>query len=61
MEIIETAYEKFSAGSQRFCRFIESNSGMGITCAEVERIANIAPNSSAFLRIWNDENWWMGE
>ena len=55
---IETAYENFSEGSQGFCQYIATYSGMDISHDEIERIANVAPNSSAFLRIWQDQTWW---
>ena len=58
---IETAYEEFNAGSQGFCKFIATYSGMDISHSEIERIADVAPNSSAFLSIWSDQTWWQDE
>ena len=60
-EVIETAYKKFNTGSQGFCKYIATYSGMDISRDEIERIADVAPNSSAFLRIWSDSTWWVDE
>ena len=61
MEATEAAYEEFSVGSQGFCQYIATHSGLDMSHDEIERIANVAPNSSAFLRIWQDQTWWVDE
>lgn len=61
MTAIEMAYEKFNAGSQGFCQFIENHGGVELSRVEIERIASAAPNAASFLHIWGNKNWWCDE
>jgi len=58
---IENAYENFNAGSQEFCQSIEKHGGVELSRSEIKRIASVAPNASAFMRVWGDKNWWLDQ
>ena len=56
---LEEAFETFTAGSQGFCKHVATQcDGLGLSVREVARICAVAPNASAFLRVWSDSEWW---
>ena len=61
-ENLDAAFENHTAGSQGFCEYVETHcSGLGLSREEIERICEVAPNSSAFMRVWEDSAWWTDE
>ena len=59
---IEIAFDVYTVGSQGFCNYIQTHCcGMGLSRTEIERICGVASNSSSFLRVWNDLDWWTDE
>ncbi len=61
LEHVEHAFENFRAGSQGFCAYIETNTGLDMTREEIERICTVAPNASKFMSVWRDADWWTDD
>jgi hypothetical protein len=61
VNVIEEAYEKNRDGSKGFCKYIAAQGGVELSRSEIKRIASVAPNASAFMRVWGEEIWWLDQ
>jgi hypothetical protein len=61
-ENLEHAFDTFTPGSTGFCNYVATHcDGLGLSVTEIERICAVAPNVSAFLRVWQDSDFWTDE
>lgn len=58
---IAAAYHVFTRGSEGFCNFICERGGLGISRAEIGRIAYHAPHPEDFARIYEGEEYWLDQ
>ena len=51
-------YNEYTAGSNGFCKAVQTHCGLDVSNDEIERIASKAASAEQFMNIWENEDWW---